>query len=399
MSRPVLSSLRDVLVLLSVLFACSCGGHEETGYLREVVGGVTSLHYLGDLPPRVDPYRVVPAAVFGADQSDDTYLLVAPMIMGVDPAGTVLIGDARAGVVHRFDPSGTHLGSFGRRGKGPGEFGTITTVVFPGDTLAVLDSSNRRISCYDRTGAYLGQFLLPPELTGTNQELTLLPGGGFAVFRYDGRGLSGSFQDAITFQWQYRLDRWWPHPNRIEAVLDTTYLTRWPILGNKYLSSPFQHEDHAEFALSGGRLAWVDSGDYRIVILNARDGGRIELTLPVQGPAVTGPEIEAFIKSYAAQRYPEEGLRRLDYPDRMPAIGEMFWDRRERLWVMRYRTYAAEEEGDPYRFDVFDPDGDWLFSQSLPQEPFYFDQDGYYRYEELEDGTPVVRFYRLEEER
>jgi hypothetical protein len=387
-----------LLGLLPYLCACGGGGHEEADVVRAVVGNVTYVRYRADRPPRSDLYRAVPATVFGADQSADTYLLVTPMILGVDPVGTVLIGDARAGAVHRFDPSGTHLGSFGRRGKGPGEFGGITTLVFPGDTLAVLDSSNRRISCFNRSGAYLGQYLLPPELAGTNQELMLLPGGGFAVFRYDGRGLSGSFQDAITFQWQYRLDRWWPHLERIEAVLDTTYLTRWPILGNKYLSSPFQHEDHAEFALSGGRLAWVDSGDYRIAILDARDGGRIELELPVPGPVVTGEEIEAFIKVHVDQRYPEEGLRRLDYPSRMPAIGAMLWDDRERLWVMRYRTYAAEESGDSFRFDVFASDGDWLFSQNLPHRPELFERAGYFLSEELADGTPVVRFYRLEEE-
>jgi len=38
------------------------------------------------------------------------------------PDGRVYVADAGAGQVHVFDPAGGHLGSFGRKGQGPGEF-------------------------------------------------------------------------------------------------------------------------------------------------------------------------------------------------------------------------------------------------------------------------------------
>lgn len=55
--------------------------------------------------------------------------------------------------VHRVDPAAGLLGSFGRKGGGPGEFGTPRAIVAHGDSIVVLDGRNLRF--FDTDGVHI----------------------------------------------------------------------------------------------------------------------------------------------------------------------------------------------------------------------------------------------------
>jgi hypothetical protein len=66
--------------------------------------------------------------------------------LGVAPNGTIAVAQNQDGLVRFFDARGTALGSFGRKGQGPGEFGTVGRFTWIGDTLVVSDISTRRFT-------------------------------------------------------------------------------------------------------------------------------------------------------------------------------------------------------------------------------------------------------------
>ena len=71
--------------------------------------------------------------------------------------GDWFVLDARAAQVHRLDSAGTLLGSFGRRGRGPGEFGALPAAVAAhGDSIVVTERTSNQVHLYSPEGALLG---------------------------------------------------------------------------------------------------------------------------------------------------------------------------------------------------------------------------------------------------
>lgn len=88
------------------------------------------------------------------------------LIQGItlDEKGRIYVGDLSNLKVHRYLESGKHERSFGRRGRGPGEFQSISGVrVGPADSLYVYDTRSRRITIFPtNTDAEPQTTSLPP---------------------------------------------------------------------------------------------------------------------------------------------------------------------------------------------------------------------------------------------
>lgn len=69
--------------------------------------------------------------------------------------------DASAQSVHRFAPSGELVGSFGRRGSGPGEFGGMpASILAHADTIVVSEFDGNQLHLYSPAGISLGDRFL-----------------------------------------------------------------------------------------------------------------------------------------------------------------------------------------------------------------------------------------------
>lgn len=69
--------------------------------------------------------------------------------LGVDSGGQIFVGDFGSDRVHVLSADGSPLATVGRRGKGPGEFRSITNVqVLPGDSLLVFDRDLARVTIF-----------------------------------------------------------------------------------------------------------------------------------------------------------------------------------------------------------------------------------------------------------
>ncbi len=88
--------------------------------------------------------------------------------------GQIALLDYKASKVFILDSAGTLHSSFGRPGKRPGEFLMAYGFTLHGDTIAVFDIGNGRLSNFLRDGAFVGTRLLPQGFT--HQAFALLDG-------------------------------------------------------------------------------------------------------------------------------------------------------------------------------------------------------------------------------
>lgn len=114
------------------------------------------------------------------------------------PGGDVFVADGYGQHrVHRFSASGERLGSWGREGTGPGEFGwPVHDVLLDSrGRLLVADRGNDRIQQFTPEGEYLGEWTglrMPQQMELTPQgEIVVAEGhGSIAVLSPDGELLS-----------------------------------------------------------------------------------------------------------------------------------------------------------------------------------------------------------------
>lgn len=94
--------------------------------------------------------------------------------------GRIAVGDMGTGEVRFYDADGKHLGSVGRPGQGPGEFGQILGMrPLPGDTLLVEDQP-AHVELIAPDGRWLRDVRLPPQAT-LHAVVHLMPDGALIV--------------------------------------------------------------------------------------------------------------------------------------------------------------------------------------------------------------------------
>ncbi len=100
----------------------------------------------------------VPLLEIGVVEGDEHYTFqdvtgVLPL-----PSGDVVVADGGAGELTRYAADGTFVRRWGRRGQGPGEFGSLSRVYpWTGDSVAALDQANVRVSVFGPDGGFSRQ--------------------------------------------------------------------------------------------------------------------------------------------------------------------------------------------------------------------------------------------------
>ncbi len=94
----------------------------------------------------------------GEAEGDENYMFGETIGFNTDEDGNFYVSDVGARRIQKYDPDGKYLLTIGRKGQGPGEFGSVSLVRFDKDNnLYTIDAGNSRISFFDKDGKYLRQ--------------------------------------------------------------------------------------------------------------------------------------------------------------------------------------------------------------------------------------------------
>ena len=255
--------------------------------------------------------------------------------------GRIVVANLGTNELKVFGPDGSHAGTWGRRGEGPGEFtahGPTAVAHWPGDSIAVADAVySPRLPIFDMNGNHGRDVAIEATRGGI---LDVLPDGGIVS-----QG-SQVFNRTAVFETRdlVRLETEW-------SVLDvdgTLYasLGRLPY-GEAYFSEtwggdmqhPFQRRTVG--AVWGDLLAVGVQDSYEIKAF-AADGSLVRIVRRDWDP-----------RTPTQAEYDERAPWGVPPVDAFPAFGEILSDRAGYLWV---REYGMSGEGAAV-WTVFDSAG------------------------------------------
>ncbi|MFC1628012.1 6-bladed beta-propeller [Gemmatimonadota bacterium] len=377
------------LILTAVISLMSLSIADAQEPQVRIVDGVREIVYSVSESPVIDPYEVELNLIFGTDQSEDTYFFTLPTPEVLTDDGILYVVDARQTKLHWFGPDGTHLGMFGTKGDGPGEFPmALQDCIVDGERIYINDPFALRMNIFTLTGEYIES--IPYSSTTVSSPYITLYGP------VDNRQylIARPQQRREMNEAQFRIVR---HNEQLEAIdtpVDIVTTIETVQLGRSDVNVPIFTNTLPDCALEIDLpIAWSYGQEFRIDFLDPVDLSRWAVTIPHEALPVTRALREDAIQGYARYNSEEAARRNLRFADYLPHISFLGrgWDASGRLWVQEYRDRTIENS--PFRFYVFSKDGNWLFRQDLPKSPSLITSEGFYARGELDDGTPVVEFY------
>lgn len=278
------------------------------------------------------------------------------------PDGALYVLDAQASEVRVFGSDGSHLRTFGRSGRGPGEFNRATGMAFDAHgTLWVMDWGNARYSGFDpSTGALvkearrLASFAMIPwpgrfDRSNAVLDVGLGPDGDPVIL-----GLDSAFVPRDTL----------PLPRPDEA--DQVVFRRGDV---PVMSMPVPFAPQPAWAAHPDGGIVVGVGDaYRLHRIGFR--GDTVLTIEVDRALVPVTAAERDSAAAALREMAREAGATPDREPRVasvkPAHGALFVDDRSHIWVRR-----TQAPGEPPAWDVIDDAGRLLGQVAIPVMPTF----------------------------
>jgi hypothetical protein len=307
--------------------------------------------------------------MIGREDAGPKYQLFNVLSAVRRPDGAIVVGDG-TGELRFYDASGRFVHAVGRKGRGPGEFQIPDLLVLiHGDSLAVWDGSQDRVSVFDSAGV-LGRTVEPRFERGYFPNVVaIFAGGGLAVKTgSNARAMaqrSGMVPDSAGFGVLGPDGAMVRDLGRV--AVGNVYVTH---AGNMYSWStpPFGRELYT--AGSPAALYVADGGTNRISIY-APDGRQVGT---IEGPFAPRPVTSADLRRLKKEKLDqatdparhallEQGLNRTPAPDRTPSIGAVAADRDGLVWVQEYPRPGAAE----VHWAVVHPDGRVAARVRLPR--------------------------------
>jgi hypothetical protein len=305
----------------------------------------------------------------------DTSALTGP-VAGAFRArdGQVVVADQGTHSLRWFSGDGKLVRTTGREGDGPGEFRHISNLLELGDSIAVYDGMQRRLSLFDANGTFVRMITISG---GDQAPLGLEPIGRLptgqwiatASTTYSMGAPSGPARDSL---WIWNLKPDGTPDARLASLIgnDVLIASSDQFLG--VLQAPFGRTTTVR-AHDG--MLWVGTADsYRIdaldfqgrVITSVRIGQRPSILEPGRGKAAvdslrqgrrSGPMAEMIGRAY------DEALDKLTLPEFEPPYSTFRVADDSTLWVERFVT---RQHTGATTWDVFLSDGRWQGAVTLP---------------------------------
>jgi hypothetical protein len=299
----------------------------------------------------------------GADAAGPTQFYRIQNVQ-VGPSGRLWVADGGSAEVRIFGPDGSYWKTIGGRGEGPGEFTSVRLLgSFGGDSVAVWDDANARLTVYDGEGelartARVGSGDAPAprafDVFSDGSVLAQLPRQLSADSLVPGRLLDDTVRlvridiDSATTEPQVQ-------------VLGPLWL--WT--GSRLIPIPFTI--NASFDLYDGSVHIVAGPEFRVRVFAS---GRLSEVYGVARRVreVTRDDVTAY-REFAEEFIPES--QRRDYlsalenerlPTLLPAYSRLLVSADGNVWAQVYSPDFVA----PATWDVYGPGREWLGQVQTP---------------------------------
>ncbi len=305
----------------------------------------------------------------------DTSELVGPVIGAFRLSdGRVVVADQGTHSLRWFSSDGKPLQTSGREGDGPGEFRAMLSLLEIGDSIAVYDGMQQRLSIFDANGTFARMLNIT---SGDELPLGLQPIGRLSTGQWIAKAstnysmgvASGPARDS-TWIWSLK-------PDGTAGTLLTSLNGSDVLIASnsqflQVMPAPFGRT--TTIRLHDGKL-WVGTGDsYRIdeldlqgrVITSVRLDRRPAMLEPERGKATVdslkqgrrgGPLAQMIGRAY------DEALEKVALPEFEPPYSTFRIADDSTLWVEHFVT---RQHTGATEWDVFLPDGHWQGTITLP---------------------------------
>lgn len=279
--------------------------------------------------------------------------------LAVDDDGRIYVADFQAHEIRAFGPDGTHLYSFAREGRGPGEVREPCCLAFaPDGLLWARDTGNGRFVSFEvtETGATFSSSHRTAHSAAGRHVTTVFDESGRLVDVGEAEDPSlGELRGTLFFlrpggEVERRVFE--PEPANPDELIHEVPIQVGEITFRRYFYPPFGPRHRVAFG-PGGVHADVVTSRYEVRWFD--DEGSLMRT--VQRPEKSGPRLTAAQRSIADSMLAMDAqvaneAMPFDVPDRHPPVRGIHFDAQGRLWV---RTTALP--GEPSLVDVFDHEG------------------------------------------
>jgi hypothetical protein len=319
-----------------------------------------------------------PAISIGVVGGDERYQFQDIASAWRDAGGRLVVLDRSPRAVRIFGPDGTHLHAFGARGQGPGEIAMPWAgFPYPGDSVAVLDLGNRRISIFDGDGRYGRSVPVPmqfPRRPGTIpsqsccQVTGVLPDGSFLVHPPDEIPVEAGPPRHSTFT-LLRM-------TRDGSTVDT--LGTFPSSRYSYDASAPNNVRHFLASVPflytplGSSVVGGNAESSELVKWTPGEDSLATFRIAMEPEPFTPQVREAMEAAYRAERerrperfgeQPIETYIAGESPESVPLFTRLLADGNDRLWARQWHPPLSR---DPVVWNIFDRDGAHVARLELP---------------------------------
>jgi hypothetical protein len=273
--------------------------------------------------------------------------------VAVDDAGNIYILDAGNQRLLIFDREGGYVQTIGRRGEGPGEFQRPLSVFLDRDrNICVM--GYRVLHCFDPAGVFIERLTLP-------------------IFNHD--VLADSRDRIVLVGRVVTAGGWDLGVVTLDAAGEITGRVRlfpgFRDLGGG-LTIMHDYSPHVRIAdLAERGIVFAHCYDYRLY--RAGWSGEIDLIITREGAGerISRAEIDRIVTDFGERT--RLGWTRsdievaADLPDRRPCIRDLLADDLGRIYVRRLKSVLDESTAETY--EIFGPEGYYLYSLTLPFAP------------------------------
>ena len=407
MRYPTTTVSGTTAILSLTLCPAGCGDANNTpdeGIRVEIddSAGITIVEY--DPPPTDSrlPWRFgqQPSLSIGSVGSGEADQLFRVTDATRLPDGRIVIANTGSNELRVFNADGSHAGTWGGRGEGPGEFVSGPTAVapWPGDSIAAPDPGGARLSLFDLDGNHGRNVALDASLSNV---VDLLPDGKMVASSVLVEPETNGSSDLVRYITEWALLD--ADGTQLAALGEFLHTEDWTIRGpdgSILGSSPHPFGRRTSIAVWGELVAIGVQDSYEIKAF-AADGSLVGIVRHDGDPGrPTREDMDALVERMVGDR-PDEArtqamsmLRNMPLVESYPAFEEVVADRVGYLWVLEYRMFG---EG-PAVWTVFDPEGRVQgLVETLPgMEVFEIGEDYVLGLVEDELGVEYVQLWALD---